>query len=203
MVEMQRYKLFLVMMVCMALVVLMASCKKSDSGNPAGPDNPVTGAYGTGSISFYTNSSVIGNYSLSGSFNPTGYGTSGTGLMCYYDVSSNSAWIYAYKWTSSTNWDWTVLSFNRTTSLGTGTYSFAENEAMLSIIKGASGMSSSDGTHYIIDEGTANMTSFSTTGMKGNFGGTGLGVSDNVLGLPIQLTNGSFDVTFGTTAVSP
>jgi hypothetical protein len=195
---MKQFKFLLVMLVSLALVLVMSSCKKDSSDNPAGPDNPAAALYGSGSISFNTNSTVMGNYSMSGSFNPGSYGTSGSGIMCYYDANSNSAWIYAYKWTSSSNWDWTVFTVHRTSALGTGSYSFADNGASLSIVKGASGMGSSNGTYYVIDEGTANVTAFSSTGMRGNFSGTGVGISDDVYGQPIQLTNGSFDVTFGT-----
>jgi hypothetical protein len=202
---MKQWKSILVVMVSVVLVFMMTSCKKSSSSsdNPTGPDDTISKLYGSGSISFNTNSTVIGNYSMSGSFNPTGAGASGSGIMCYYVANSNSAWIYGYKWTSSTNWDWSIITIYRASGLGTGSYSFADNDASISIMKGATSMSGYDGTNYVLDAGTANVTSFSSTGMQGNFSGTGVGVTSDVLGLPIQLTNGSFNVTFGTATNQP
>jgi hypothetical protein len=71
------------------------------------------------------------------------------------------------------------------------------------IVKGATGMSSSDGSGFAVNAGTANITSFSSTGMKGNFSGTGVGYTAAVMGTEIQITNGSFDVTFGTASNVP
>jgi hypothetical protein len=199
---MKHFKFILVVLVSVALVLLMASCKKSDSGNPAGPDNPATGLYGSGSVSFNTNSTVVGNYNISGSFDPTSYGSSGSGVWCWHYTSQNTVGLYGYVWRSSTDWDYIFLSFSKPTAnpLGTGTYNFSENEVSMIIVKGATSIGGSDGSDFAVDAGTANITSFSSTGMKGNFSGTGVGYTAAVMGTEIQITNGSFDVTFGTAA---
>ncbi len=201
---MKQLRFGLVMIISVALVLLMASCKKSDS-NPTNSNNPPGANYGGGSLSFNTNSSSVGNFNLSGSFNPTSYGSSGSGVMCWYESSANTAIVYGYVWRSSSDWDLVILEFNRPTgtALGTGSYSFSNQSATLIFIKGANGMSASNGNEYVLDEGTANMTSYSSTGMKGNFSGTGVGVTGAVVGQAIQVTNGSFDVTFGTVYGTP
>ncbi len=208
---MKQFKFVLVMIISIALVMLMASCKKSDSGSDTtGPNNPNTGSYGSGSLSFNTNSSTAGNsWNISGSFNPTSTGQTGSGVMSWYDASSNVAWVYAFLWRSSNDWDYAILELERTPSsnkVGTGTYSFAsgtDNTAMLIFIKGASSQTSTNGNYYMLESGTANITSYSSTGMKGNFSGTGMGISGSASGTPVQVSAGSFDVTFGTAYGTP
>ena len=200
---MKQWQSILVMIVVMVFVLTLSSCKK-DEGNPAGPNNPIAELYGSGSVSFNTNSSIVGNYNISGAFNPTSYGSNGSGVWCWHDAGSNTAGIYGYIWRSSSDWDQVVISVYKSSgALTTGTYDFTEQEASVSIVKGASGMGSADGSRFVFDAGTLTITSITSTGMKGNFSGTGIGYSSDVMGTPIQVTNGSFDVTFGTASDAP
>lgn len=201
---MKKWKFVFVMIMSIALVVLMGSCKKSSS-NPTSSNNPPGTNYGGGTLSFNTNSSSAGNYSISGSFNPASYGTSGSGVMSWYDSSSNGAWAYGYVWHSSSNWDLAILEFTRPagTAMGTGSYNFADETATLIFVKGATGEAGSGGDYYGLNQGTGNITSYSSTGMKGNFSGSGIQVSGSAVGAAVQVTNGSFDVTFGTAYGTP
>jgi hypothetical protein len=150
--------------------------------------------YGSGSISFHADS--IGNFSFSGAWTGASVGTSGAAVEAITGKSGSTyaAFIYAYTWHSSTNWDYVILEItNDGTPITTGTYT-AGNGLTFMLSKGAT--SATGGSNmFILESGSCQITSYSSSGMKGTISGTATRPSDQAT---VSITNGTFDVTFGT-----
>jgi hypothetical protein len=189
--------------VLIALLVVFFGCKKdeSSSSNPTSPNNTTSNLLGSGSLSFTAGS--LGSFSFSGSWTGASVGSSGTAVEALTGKSGSDygAIIYAYTWHSSTNWDNAMLDLANTgTPITTGTYvpGANNNELAFTFTKGST--SSTDfSNEYILTSGSCQLTSYSSSGMKGTFSGTAMRVSDQTT---VSVTNGSFNVTFGTTQMS-
>jgi hypothetical protein len=192
--QMKQYKFILVVLISVALVLLMASCKKSDSGNPAGPDNPASTLLGSGSISLTT--STLGNFSINGAWTGSASGGSGSAVAAFtgQDGSDYGAIIYGYVWRSTTDWDnvWLIIATTGT-PISTGSYTIGgDREFTVLVSKGTSSAGDMSNGYYMTS-GTCTLTSYSSTGMQGTFSGTAERGTETT-----SITNGSFNVTFGT-----
>ncbi len=184
----------LIMLMCLSL--LSISCKKDSSDdNPAGPDNPASSVYGSGSISF--TAGALGTISMSGAWNGQSSGTSGSAVEALTGQSGNDygAVIYGYAWSSSNKWNNIWLSVGNTGSaITTGTYTVGADQKELIFMFSLDGTSQTDMSNsYYFTSGTCNVTSYSTSGMQGTFSGTASNGTSTV-----NVTNGTFNVKFGT-----
>jgi hypothetical protein len=184
---------YFITVVIIAILIGSTGCSDDKSSNPTNPNNPASNIYGSGSISF--NADSIGNFSFSGSWTGAAVGTSGTAVEALTGKSGSTyaAIIYAHTWHSSNNWDNVILEITKDgTPITTGTYT-ATNGLTFMFTKGAT--STSGGSNmFILDNGSCQITSYSSTGMKGTISGTATRPTDQAT---ISITNGTFDVTFG------
>ena len=180
------------LLLCMSL--FMVSCKKSSSN----PTNPGSNLLGSGSLSF--TGGTLGSFGFSGAW--TGSASTGSGgaveaLTGVQDLVYGAI-VYGYYWHSTTNWDlaWLYVA-NQGSALTPGTYTLgATNKGFqFWFEKGANSSSVNDSLEYILMSGTCTVTSYSSTGMKGTFSGTAVNLVNTTS--TINVTNGSFDVTFG------
>ena len=165
---------------CVLIVLLVAivGCKKDSSSNPINPNTPAGNLYGSGSISFTAGS--LGNLSFSGSWAVTSSGNTGNSV------------VIGNTWHSSSNWDMVTLLL-WTNGTGTDTVGITDNGFSFTFLKG--GTSSTDiSNEYTLTSGTCHVTSFSSTGMQGTFSGTAAKSDQST----VTITNGTFNVTFGT-----
>jgi hypothetical protein len=193
---MKQWRSILVMIVSVVLVFMMTSCKKSSSDNPTGPNNPASTVMGSGSISLTT--STLGNFSANGTWTGSASGSSGSAVAAFtgQDGSDYGAIIYGYIWRSATDWDnvWLIIATTGT-PISTGSYTIGgDREFTLLVSKGTSSAGDISNGYYMTS-GTCTITSYSSTGMQGTFSGTATRGTETT-----SITNGSFNVTFGTGA---
>jgi len=181
-------------LVLIVLLVAIVGCKKESSSNPTNPNTPASNLYGSGSISFTADS--LGNFNFSGTWTGASVGTSGTAVESLKGQSGSTyaAIINAYTWHSSTNWDHAMLEITSDgTPITTSTYT-AGDGLTFTFTKG--GTSAASGSNvFVLSGGSCQVTSYSSSGMKGTISGTATRYSDNAT---VSITNGTFDVTFGT-----
>jgi hypothetical protein len=184
-------------LVLIVLLIAIVGCKKDSTSNPTNPNTPASNLYGSGSLSFTAGS--LGNFSFSGSWTGASVGSSGTAVeaLTGKNGSDYSAIIYTYTWHSSTNWDNALLDLENTGSqITTGTYTIGNGFAFM-FTKGST--SATDfSNEYILTSGSCQVTSYSSSGMNGTFSGTAIKYSDQTT---VTITNGTFNVTFGTTTM--
>ena len=185
----------------LVLIVLLAvfiGCKKDESSSPTSSNNPASTVLGSGSISFTAGS--LGSFSFSGNWTGASVGSSGTAVeaLTGKNGADYGALIYGYTWHSSTNWDNAFLDLANTGApITTGTFVVGANNNELTFTFTKGSTSAADfSNEYILTSGSCQLTSYSSSGMKGTFSGTAIRVSDQTA---VSVTNGSFDVTFGTT----
>ncbi len=183
--------------VCALLAILMLSCNK-DATNPLDTgDGPTSGDYGSGTLTFNTNK--VGNFASTGTWSGSAGQGVGSGIWAYIEPQSQVVWIYGLKWRSQSDWDVALLELtNSGAAPTTGSYSFQGSGAKNATLSFATNVSSfTDYTQgYMLTGGLCNITSLSSTGLRGNFSGTGVHTTDS--GKSIAVTNGVVEVTFGT-----
>jgi hypothetical protein len=180
-------------LVLIVLLVTIVGCKK-DSSNPTNPNTPASNLFGSGSLSFTADS--LGTFSFSGSWTGASVGSSGTAVEALTGRSSTdyAAIIIAYRWHSSTNWDNAVLGLTTANPITTGTYT-TSNGLTFYFTKGGTSAGGNSSNMFILTSGSCQVTSYSSSGMKGTISGTAIRATDQAT---VTITNASFDVTFGT-----
>jgi hypothetical protein len=189
---------YFIIVVIIVLLIGSTGCS-DDKSNPANQNNPINNLYGSGSLSF--NADSIGNFSFSGSWTGAATGSTGVAVAAWTGQTSPSsdyeAIIYARTMHSTTNFDYASLVISVSTPITSGsTYTFG-NGLTFMFAKGESSMTSGSNMFVLIN-GTCQVTSYSASGMQGTITGTAMRSADQAM---VSITNGSFNVTFGTSAL--
>lgn len=182
-------------LLCMSLFIV--SCKKSSSN----PTNPGSDVLGSGSLSF--SADTAGTFNFSGAWTGSASTGSGSAVEALTGVSDSvyGGVVYGYYWHTSTNWDlaWVYVG-NKGSAITPGTYTVdgTNKEFQFWFEKGATSAAVNASNEYVLVSGTCTVTSYSSSGMKGTFSGTAVNTLHTTT--TISVTNGSFNVTFGTQA---
>jgi hypothetical protein len=184
---------YIITIVIAVMLIGLTGCSDDKSSNPTDSNNPASNLYGSGTLAFTADS--IGNFSYSGSFISTTAAT-GTGVAAWTGKPSTTsdyeAIIYARKANSTTSTDYASLVISNQAAITTGTYTSPGGGLTFMFEKGEAS------NVFVLTIGTCQITTYSASGMKGTFSGTAIRSSD---GATVPITNGTFDVTFGTVSM--
>ena len=189
-------KKFVVSTITIGAACIVASCNM-DNSNPVSSGSDNSGNYGSGSVSFNTDSE--GNMAASGAWTGSAQTSSGAAVWASIDAQSQTARVWGLIWRSKSDWDVALLELSVSSgTLSTGSYSLTQSGNKIAKFYYARHVSSYTdyASGYALASGICVVTGFSSTGIRGNFNGSGAYSSDQ--NRTLQVSQGSFDVVFGT-----
>jgi hypothetical protein len=168
-------------------IVTLSSCKKDESNPMAPPDDASIPDH---SLSF---TSDRGDFSANGVWSDSA--TSDSMVGGWREQSSGIDYLYliGIKFNTPVNIDLTVLWFQRSGKIVTGTYGFPSLVSLAYVPGIAPTDTDYTSKGYVMTSGFATLSTFTSSNARGRFSGSGIKASDFS---PMSVSNGMFNVDY-------